>query len=127
VLFQTSDGAALKLQNNNPLGSGENMKETSAPASSYPAVAQNLPSTTLRMKLVNANRALRISGLELQPGRSNYLRGNDAAKWRTQIENYSRVRYKDAYPGIDLVFYGNRQPLEYDFVVSPVPIREPSP
>jgi Beta-propeller repeat len=119
VLFLTSDGAVLGLQNNNPPGRGENMKEANAPASSHPGGTQNLVSTTLRMKLVNANRALRISGLEPQPGRSNYLRGNDPAKWRTQIANYSRVRYQDAYPGIDLIYYGNPQQLEYDFVVSP--------
>jgi hypothetical protein len=119
VLFLTSDGAVLGLQNNNPPRRGENMKEANAPASSHPGGTQNLVSTTLRMKLVNANRALRISGLEPQPGRSNYLRGNDPAKWRTQIANYSRVRYQDAYPGIDLIYYGNPQQLEYDFVVSP--------
>jgi hypothetical protein len=29
------------------------------------------------------------------------------------------VRYREVYPGIDLVFYGNQRRLEYDFVVSP--------
>ena len=32
---------------------------------------------------------------------------------------YERVRYKDAYAGIDLVFYGRQGMLEYDFVVKP--------
>jgi hypothetical protein len=35
------------------------------------------------------------------------------------VKNYGRVRYQDIYPGIDLVYYGNRRQLEYDFVVAP--------
>jgi hypothetical protein len=32
---------------------------------------------------------------------------------------YGKVAYNDIYNGIDLVYYGNPQKLEYDFVVSP--------
>ncbi len=35
------------------------------------------------------------------------------------MAQYGRVRYTDVYPGIDLIYYGNRQALEYDFVVAP--------
>src|SRR6185369_15313725 len=51
--------------------------------------------------------------------RTNYLIGNDPRKWKTNIPNYAKVKYSDVYPGIDLVFYGNQNLLEYDFVVSP--------
>src|SRR2546425_1201752 len=39
--------------------------------------------------------------------------------WRTNITNYSEVRYSDVYPGIDLVYYGNNGQLEYDLFVAP--------
>jgi hypothetical protein len=39
--------------------------------------------------------------------------------WRTGVPNYSRVRYRDVYPGIDATYYGNDRRLEYDFVVGP--------
>src|SRR5215471_1297328 len=52
------------------------------------------------------------------PGTVNYLVG-DAANWQTGIATYSRVRYRDAWPGIDVVYYGTDGSLEYDFVVSP--------
>lgn len=38
-------------------------------------------STVLRMKLVGANPAPRITGIEPLPGKSNYFLGNDPAKW----------------------------------------------
>src|SRR5207249_3382021 len=44
---------------------------------------------------------------------------NDPKKWHTNVPTYAKVRYKDVYPGIDLVYYGNQGQLEYDFVVEP--------
>jgi hypothetical protein len=35
------------------------------------------------------------------------------------VPTYARVRYQNAYPGIDLVYYGQQGRLEYDFVVAP--------
>src|SRR5207249_2037089 len=32
---------------------------------------------------------------------------------------YAKVEYRDVYPGVNLVYYGNQRQLEYDFVVSP--------
>src|SRR5205814_2409450 len=57
--------------------------------------------------------------LDELPGKSNYLLGNDPSRWRTNVPTYRKVKYQDAYPGIDLVFYGNQRQLEYDFVVAP--------
>lgn len=74
---------------------------------------------TLRMKLVGSNPQAKVVGLEELPGKSNYLIGNDPKKWRTNIANYAKVKYKDVYPGIDLVYYGNQGQLEYDWVVAP--------
>jgi hypothetical protein len=52
-------------------------------------------------------------------GRANYLLGRDATDWRTNIPTFGRVQYKDAFEGIDLVFYGQDHQLEYDVVVAP--------
>jgi len=76
----------------------------------------------LRLKLVGANPQARIAGYEMLPGKSNYLRGNDPARWITGVPQYRRVKYASVYPGIDLVYYGDRKNggrLEYDFVVAP--------
>jgi hypothetical protein len=71
------------------------------------------------MKIVGANPSAQIEGLDRLPGISNYFIGNDPAKWRTNIPHYAKIRYRDIYPGIDLVYYGNQQDLEYDLVVQP--------
>jgi hypothetical protein len=73
----------------------------------------------LEMKLVDANRAAGIEGLEELPGKCNYFIGNDPKKWHTDIPTYRKVTYKGVYPGVDLVYYGNQRELEYDFAVAP--------
>ncbi len=73
----------------------------------------------MSITLIGANPSARPEGIEPLPGKSNYLVGNDPAKWRTNIANFARVRYREIYPGVDMVYYGNQQQLEYDLVVAP--------
>lgn len=73
----------------------------------------------VRMSFAGANPAPEVSGLDALPGTANYLRGRDPRAWRTNIPTYARVASRGLYPGIDLVFYGNQQQLEYDLVVAP--------
>jgi uncharacterized protein (TIGR03437 family) len=68
-------------------------------------------------RLIGASPAQGLPEAAL-PGTVNYLVG-DAANWRTGIPTYSRVRYRNAWPGIDVVYYGAEGSLEYDFVVAP--------
>jgi hypothetical protein len=73
----------------------------------------------LRMQLLGAKASARAFGADALPGKANYFIGNDPKKWRTDITTYSKVRYEGIYPGIDAVYYGNQQTLEYDFEISP--------
>ena len=75
--------------------------------------------SVVHMKLARATASPMISGIEPLPGKANYLIGNNPQNWHTNISTYSRVQYRSVYPGVDLVYYGNQQQLEYDFVVSP--------
>jgi len=75
--------------------------------------------TVLRMKLVGANGGASVAGLDELPGKSNYFIGNDPSKWRTNVPTYGKVEYRDVYPGVNLVYYGNGRQLEHDFVVAP--------
>jgi uncharacterized repeat protein (TIGR01451 family) len=83
-----------------------------------PENSQTPTGTMLRMQLLGANPQPRITGLGRLPGKVHYFIGNDSQQWHTEISTYSRVRYAEIYPGIDLVFYGNQGHLEYDFVVA---------
>ena len=71
------------------------------------------------MHLDGANPAPEIAGTKLLPGKVNYFIGNDPQKWHTDIPSYEAVRYQGIYPGVDLLFYGREQRLEYDFIVAP--------
>jgi hypothetical protein len=73
----------------------------------------------VRMMLVGARRDAEIEGVDLLPRAINYLLGRDPTNWRRGIQSYGRVRYRDVYAGIDLVYYGREGELEYDFVVAP--------
>jgi hypothetical protein len=73
----------------------------------------------LRLKLLGSNRAPRIEGRDELSGKSNYFIGNDPKKWRTNIPTFARVLYRDVYPGVDVVFYGNQRTLENDLIVAP--------
>ncbi len=73
----------------------------------------------IRMKLDGAGRSAHVVGEDELEGRVNYLRGRDPRSWRTGVETYERVRYRDVYKGVDLIYYSNQGDIEYDFVVAP--------
>jgi uncharacterized repeat protein (TIGR01451 family) len=101
-LYLTADEAVLTLQHS-----------TSRPQHS----AQ--PISVVRMRLAGTSAPALVSGTDELPGKSNYLIGNDPAKWHRNIPQFARVRYHDVYPGIDLIYYGSQGQLEYDFEIAP--------
>src|SRR5271165_1292460 len=56
-----------------------------------------------------------IEPLDLLAVRTDYLVG-PRRNWHTGVANYSRIRYRSVYPGVDMVFYGKESRLEHDFV-----------
>jgi hypothetical protein len=90
-----------------------------APATQRKAAKAFRSSLPLRIQLSGSNSKATASWEDEQITRTNYLIGNDPAKWHTGVANYARVRYTGIYPGIDLVYYGNQRHLEHDFIVAP--------
>src|SRR5882724_9176613 len=71
------------------------------------------------MRFVTA-RPDRGEGLEPTGGYSNYFDGRNEKNWRSGISHYAKVRYKDIYHGIDLVYYATKDnQIEYDLEVQP--------
>lgn len=114
-LYLTPEGATLALGRR---------REGHAPVAGRPAVPHDGAggsdeSAVLSMRLVGERRDVEPSASDRLPGTSNYLKGNDPTRWKTGIEGYSRVRYRDVLPGVDVVYYGAAEPgLEYDLVLS---------
>jgi hypothetical protein len=84
-----------------------------------PNAAKGRTPGVVRMKLKGANAKPSVQGLDLLPGYSNYLLGNDPSKHLTGVKQYSRVRFSQVYPGIDMVYRFEKGHVEYDFVVAP--------
>lgn len=73
----------------------------------------------LKKRFLNANTHCEIEGEEELPGKINYFIGNDSTKWHTNLRTFKQIRYKNLYPGVDLVYHGNQGPTEYDLVINP--------
>lgn len=71
------------------------------------------------MKFLDFNPGIKIVGLNKLQGKSNYYIGNDPSNWHANISHYHKVRYENIYSGIDLIFYGNNNNIEFDFVIHP--------
>ena len=72
----------------------------------------------ISMLLDGASTTAKPAGEATLPGRTNYLLGNDPARWRTGVRQFSRVRVPAVYPGIDVVYYGNGNQLEHDYLLA---------
>lgn len=73
----------------------------------------------LTMKMFGANTNAAMRGIDQAVTKSGYFIGNDQSKWLDDINNYNAVRYENIYSGIDVVFRGAEQSLEYDFHIAP--------
>ena len=75
--------------------------------------------STLSLQFIGGNPQAVMTGVDPLAGKINYIRGSDPLSWLTEVPAFDRVRVVEVYPGIDLVYYGNQQKLEYDLVVAP--------
>jgi hypothetical protein len=84
------------------------------------AIAAHQPSPALvQLTPVGMQPQVKIAPADPQEARFNYFLGNDPKKWQTDVPSYGAVVYREAYPGIDLKFYGAARQLEYDIIVRP--------
>lgn len=118
VLFLTTTEAVMALDNPAAHSRGKANREARLRIDGSESVARP-PRPIVRMKLAGANPTPRVEGLEQLATVNNYFSGPDPAQWRANVPSYSRVRYAQVYPGIDMVYYGTQRQLEYDFVVAP--------
>lgn len=99
-------------------GAGYNIFLTSQGAEIVPSNARH-QGEIISIRLTGAAKQPRIRAIEPLTQKTNYLIGNDPTQHIVDVKNYGRIQYSSVYPGIDLVYYGNQQQLEYDLVVAP--------
>ena len=107
---------ALQGQPRRPAQRRADGRRQANPVSEPPAPAERV---LLRLAFPGGNPSPQVQGEQRLPGYSNYLIGNDPAKWLTGVPHYARVRYREVYPGVDVLYYAKDQQLEYDFIVRP--------
>ena len=57
--------------------------------------------------------------LEYENSYSNYIKGRNSSNWVSGIKNAKRLKFKNIYPGIDLILYHDNNFPRYDFYVHP--------
>ena len=73
----------------------------------------------LFLSFEGASEKVRLEGRQELPGKVNFLKGKDPAKWATGLRTFASLCYSGLYDGIDLVAYENADRLEYDLVLLP--------
>jgi Beta-propeller repeat len=74
---------------------------------------------SMNLEFVNTNTGSSTQGMDELTFKSHYFIGNDRDKWLKDVPNFAKVRYSQVWKGVDVIFYGNENRLEYDLVVAP--------
>jgi hypothetical protein len=123
-LFLTSSGMVLALQPTTTVSA-------TSPQAALPSrprlsairqqekIANPQKAAVLTIDMVGAAPNPTVIGEEPLATKVNYFIGRDPSKWRHNVPTYGMVRYRNVYPGIDLVYYGNNHKVEYDFDLAP--------
>ena len=82
--------------------------EYSGPSHLAPKIHVVFPNSRQKPGLVAENR---------MPGNDSYYVSRKSQNWQVGLPLFGQVRYPELYRGIDLVFHGNPDQLEYDFLV----------
>ncbi|HVN29110.1 MAG TPA: hypothetical protein VMT64_11515, partial [Candidatus Binataceae bacterium] len=113
-LFLTDDAAVIAMV----AAPSAKRRAVSLQASASTDQAKTVESA-IRISLLGANPHPQFEPIEPFTGRVNYLIGNDPSKYHTDVPIFGRIKEKNIYPGVDLIYYGNHDSLEYDLIAAP--------
>jgi hypothetical protein len=72
----------------------------------------------VKLRFLGANPGVKPAGEKPTSTEISYFKGRPE-EWRTGIRSFSRLAYRDIWPGIDLIYSGTAERLKYEFVVQP--------
>ena len=75
-------------------------------------------SENVQLNFENANDCVPF-GIEPLASRSNYFIGNKSSDWKSDLQNYNSLLYKNLYNNIDLKYYVLNDEVKYDYTVQP--------
>jgi len=105
-------GRGQRFSSDHPRGWGGALSESGRGEGNSPA------RWVVKLDFVGANPAVRPVGEEKNEGVVSYFKGRPE-EWKAGVPTYSRIVYRDLWPGIDLVYSGTLDRLKYEFIVRP--------
>jgi hypothetical protein len=72
----------------------------------------------VKMDFLGARKGVKPEGLERTGAVISYFKGTPE-EWKTGLPAYSKIIYRDLWPGIDLIYRGDLDKLKYEFIVHP--------
>ena len=60
--------------------------------------------TVARLGFVHPSPAMTVEGVERRETRLHFYKGSDAGTWREDVPNYTGVRYRNVWDGVDVEF-----------------------
>jgi hypothetical protein len=113
-IFFTREGVTFSLA-----GKPVPAPTVNSPMPGLPGGLEKSRAATVRLEPVGLRPEAEIVPEDRAPDRVHSYQGSDPGRWRTNLPVYRAVRYREAYPGVDLKFYGADGRLEYDVIVKP--------
>lgn len=97
------------------------------PSSTIPVSSTNLTlrhetqyeGIRLNLRYVGASPDAMLEPRDEIAGKQHRLYGQDVSKWQTDIASYRQLAYRRIWPGIDVLFYGEKERLKFDCIVEP--------
>jgi hypothetical protein len=75
--------------------------------------------SVLRARFIDSSPCAGVTGEGLRTEYHNYFQGDDPSRWRSNVPLFDSIHYRDLYPGIDVLYYFDKNGLKYDLIVSP--------
>jgi hypothetical protein len=126
TMWFTQDGAyyqfTRRINSHSREGGKPGRDVETAGVSTYEAVHEpdSIETMMIKANFVGSNPQATVHGEGLMEYKCNYFLGNDPAKWRTDVPNYSAIVYKDLYPGIDVRYSSNGGgQVNYEYIAQP--------
>ena len=119
-IFFTSEGLTIALGGNRAPKDPDGPARITDAAHRARSARQGQAGSRWNAKLdfVGANPGVHPEGEAKTATVFSFFRGRPR-DWRTGVPAYSRLVYRDLWPGIDLIYSGTSERLKYEFIVRP--------
>lgn len=100
---------------------GTELSDAKGPMNSRHKKHVNYRHYRVDMEFQQINPSTQVKGTDAESGINNFYIGNNQKDWYLGVRQYSKLRYENIYPGIDLIIHSNPNGsgIKYDLVLQP--------